>query len=118
MLGAVVNELSSPKPNDLIQLRSYVTGMESISGTGTVKAVHRKGMETMGHDMPPKDDEILDVLRKHVNGLSADELIRSMLASYEEQQIIEALQRVLERGKVDFSPDALLVATPEFAQAA
>jgi len=75
-------------------------------------------METMEHDMPPKDEEILDVLRKHDDGLSADELIRFLLASHDEQQIIEALQRVLERGKVDFSPDALLVATPEFAQAA
>jgi len=78
-----------------------------------------QGMETMVNDMPPKDEEILDLVRKEPAGISADALIRALLArDYGEREIIDALQRVLERGKVDFSPDALLVAAPEIAQAA
>lgn len=69
-------------------------------------------------DNPPSDEEILSLIRAQAAGMAPEDLINNLSRSYGEVQIIEALQRVFERGKVDFSPDALLVSAGAIAQAA
>ena len=58
-----------------------------------------------------RDEDIVNLVKQSPAGISAAQLIQLLLATgSSERQIVNALQRALERGKVDFSPDALLIA--------
>lgn len=67
-------------------------------------------------DVPPQDAEILNLIGA---GLSPDELIRGLMAmQYPETNVIEALQRAIEREKITLNSEGLVVAVSQFAEAA
>ena len=67
------------------------------------------------HDKPPMDDEILALIGK---GVEPDALIAQLRGNYEMTNVIEALQRAIERGKITLASDGTVVAAGTFAQAA
>jgi hypothetical protein len=63
-------------------------------------------------DEIPNDDEILDALRASEGGLTPTELMQALEAEHTRENIIRAIQRVLDRNKVFLSDGAKLVAAP------
>ena len=65
-------------------------------------------------DLPeiPTDDEVLAALEGSEGGLTPSELIAVFHADHTRENIIRAIQRVLDRGKVQLSDGAKLVLAP------
>ena len=68
----------------------------------------------MNADNPPQDQEILDLLNASQNGLTPSEVIDTFIQQdHTFEEVIEALQRVIERGLVEIASGARLVAFQE-----
>lgn len=67
-------------------------------------------------DLPeiPDDEEVLAALKASENGLTARQLVAVLEADHTQDNIIRAIQRVLDRGKVCLSDGARLVPTPVY----
>jgi hypothetical protein len=65
-------------------------------------------------DLPeiPTDTEVLEALAASDNGLTPSELMAVLEVDHTRDNIIRAIQRVLDRGKVCLSDGARLVPTP------
>lgn len=64
----------------------------------------------MSHDAPPRDQEILDIIAKHNERVDPTELVEALLArQYGTNDVIEALQRALERRKIALDPHGMVV---------
>ena len=59
----------------------------------------------------PTDDEVLAALEGNPEGLTPSALLEALGNDHSSDDIIRALQRVLDRGKVHLSDDAKLLAT-------
>ena len=65
-------------------------------------------------DNPPQDQEILDLIAEAEGGLTPTELIEALEAQdYTFDQVIEALQRVFDRGLVQITSGARLMVFQE-----
>lgn len=68
----------------------------------------------MNADNPPQDQEILDLLNASPKGLTPSEIIDTFIRQdHTFEEVIEALQRVIERGLVEIASGARLVAFQE-----
>lgn len=63
-------------------------------------------------DEIPTDDEVLDALRASEDGLTPTALLQALAAEHTPENIIRAIQRVLDRNKVFLSDGAKLVPAP------
>lgn len=63
----------------------------------------------MADDKPPQDEEILAVIAASDDGVIPSEIIDAFKADYDFPDIIEAIQRVFDRGLVELSSGARLV---------
>ncbi|MFL6725272.1 MAG: hypothetical protein ACJ8FS_02010 [Sphingomicrobium sp.] len=80
----------------------------------------RKDTCMVDHDEIPTDDEVLDAIRSTAEGLTPTALMDALEASgHTQDNIIRAIQRVLDRNKVCLADGARLVPTrvkePAFA---
>lgn len=69
----------------------------------------------MHGDTPPEDRVILAAIG---NGIDPNKLIDGLKAEYDFANIIEALQRAIERGKITLDANGMVVATRVMAEAA
>lgn len=73
----------------------------------------------MGVDTPPSDETILALIRGHSGPLEPGALISKLLAAdHEIANIIEALQRAIERGRITLDSEGMVVAMKDLAVAA
>ena len=64
----------------------------------------------MNSDIPPTDEEIVELLAAHPEGLTPRELVKSFeTAQYMQHDVIKAIQRAFDRGIVQLSKGARLV---------
>ncbi|WP_031309636.1 hypothetical protein [Sphingobium sp. C100] len=66
-------------------------------------------------DKDPQDTEILDVVG---TGISPDDLIAALSAKYPMDNVIEGLQRAIEREKITLDRAGMVVAVRQLAEAA
>ena len=66
-------------------------------------------------DKDPQDTEILEVVG---NGMSPDDLIAKLCESYPADNVIEGLQRAIEREKITLDRAGMVVAVRQLAEAA
>jgi len=71
----------------------------------------------MAQDKPPQDGEIVAVIEAREHGIVPSDLIEAFRSKYNERDIIEAIQRVFDRGLVELSTGARLVVIQEHRQA-
>lgn len=71
-------------------------------------------------DKDPQDTEILAVIADGGdNGIDPQSLVATLARSYPKANVIEALQRAIERGKISLSSEGMVVSLePEYAHAA
>jgi len=69
----------------------------------------------MHGDTPPSDEVILELIGA---GIEPDALITQLRNKHEMDDVIEALQRAMERGKMTLDSDGMVVAVQALAQAA
>ncbi|OYW50148.1 MAG: hypothetical protein B7Y36_06340 [Novosphingobium sp. 28-62-57] len=69
----------------------------------------------MHDDTPPQDHVILSAIG---NGIDPNKLIDDLKVEYDFANIIEALQRAIERGKITLDANGMVVATQVMAEAA
>lgn len=69
----------------------------------------------MHGDTPPGDHVILAAIG---GGIDPNQLIDGLKAEYDFANIIEALQRAIERGKIALDTNGMVVATQVMAEAA
>lgn len=67
----------------------------------------------MTHDKPPHDQEIVDLIASREGGMVPSELIDEFKQQYDLPDIIEALQRVFDRGLVQLGTGARLIVQTE-----
>jgi hypothetical protein len=67
------------------------------------------------HDTPPPDDTIIALIGE---GIEPNALIAQLRSDYDMADVIEALQRAIERGKIGLDSDGMVIAVRTFAQAA
>ncbi|MCJ2180894.1 hypothetical protein [Novosphingobium album (ex Hu et al. 2023)] len=72
----------------------------------------------MENDVPPKDEEILALIGSKQGRIDPRELIESLSGDHETKNVIEALQRAIERRKITLDPDGMVIALEQFAEAA
>ena len=65
-------------------------------------------------DLPeiPTDEEVLAALEASDGGLTPSQLIAALEADHSRDNIIRAIQRVMDRGKVRLSDGARMIPTP------
>jgi hypothetical protein len=66
-------------------------------------------------DKDPQDTEILDVIGA---GMSPDDLIEKLCKTYSVDNVIEGLQRAIERKKITLDRAGMVVAVQQLAEAA
>lgn len=69
----------------------------------------------MINDTPPNDTEILDSVG---NGIDPTDLINILAKKYGKKDVIEGLQRAIEREKIALDSNGMVVAARVFAEAA
>ncbi|SLJ92868.1 hypothetical protein [Novosphingobium mathurense] len=73
----------------------------------------------MENDVPPQDEEILALISSSEQGsIDPRVLIETLSGNHETKNVIEALQRALERRKITLDPDGMVVALDHLAEAA
>lgn len=72
----------------------------------------------MIEDTPPKDEVILQLIDEAHGQIAPDALIQVLCVDHDLANVIEALQRAIERGKISLDSDGMIVATRELAHAA
>ena len=69
----------------------------------------------MHGDTPPSDETILAIIGARID---PDDLIAQLRAEHDINNVIEALQRAIERGKITLDSDGMVVTAQVLAQAA
>lgn len=64
----------------------------------------------MHNDAPPKDEQILDALASANGGLTPRELFDLLAQQYSPDNVVKAIQRAFDRGIVELSSGARLIA--------
>lgn len=72
----------------------------------------------MSIDTPPTDSEILAVLTANSAAMEPEKLVSELLQENELDDVIEALQRALERGVIAFDEQGLVANAAELFAAA
>jgi len=66
-------------------------------------------------DRDPQDTEILELVG---TGINPDELIRQLTERYQKDNVIEGLQRAIEREKITLNSAGQVIAVRQMAEAA
>lgn len=72
----------------------------------------------MEQDTPPSDAEILTALHKLGKVVEPTALVGLLSADHEMANVIEALQRALERGQITLNSDGMIIEARTLAHAA
>lgn len=64
----------------------------------------------MPQDTPPTDAEVLAAIAAAGAEIEPAQLISALCESHEPENVIEALQRAIERGKIALSPEGMILA--------
>lgn len=73
----------------------------------------------MSMDTPPRDDEIVAAINSAGGSIDPRRLISTLLANdHERPNVIEGLQRAIERGKIALDSEGMVVITADMADAA
>ena len=72
----------------------------------------------MTQDRPPLDTEVLSVIETGGRAMDPQALITALSADHSLSNVIEALQRAIERGKITLDADGMVVAARSLAHAA
>lgn len=63
----------------------------------------------MEHDVPPKDDEILAKIQDAGGVIDPHTLIAQLTAIHDYKNVIEGIQRAIERGKITLDDEGMVV---------
>lgn len=66
----------------------------------------------MQHDIPPTDEVVLATLAE-AGGLTPRALMEKLVTEYARNDVVNAIQRVFDRGLVELGAGARLVAVPQ-----
>ncbi|MBB3861987.1 hypothetical protein GGQ88_003277 [Novosphingobium hassiacum] len=72
----------------------------------------------MAVDTPPQDNEILDLIGAHEGHMDPNALIAALCDAHQMSNVIEALQRAIERGKITLDSEGMVISTVSLAHAA
>ena len=72
----------------------------------------------MDTDFPPKDDEILAQIRDAGGTIDPRALIEALTRDHEFTNVIEGIQRAIERGKITLDSEGMVVDMASMAHAA
>ena len=63
----------------------------------------------MENDVPPKDEEILAKIEESGGAIEPRALIASLAEVHDYQNVIEGIQRAIERGKITLDAEGMVV---------
>lgn len=71
----------------------------------------------MDNDLPPKDDEILAKIQEVGGVIDPQSLIASLVEVHDYRNVIEGIQRAIERGKITLDDEGMVVDMNSMAHA-